>query len=104
MNGCQCADPVEIIGTGGFQLWIDGRHQPDEVIACDDIVHKADGAGLANGQGNGGLRENDDTPQWNSYATLAANALLNGNPRYQVLSGFDQFDPSKFTFTSTFTF
>ena len=47
---------------------------------------------------------NDDSPQWNSYATLAANALLNGNPRYQVLSGFDQFDPRKFTFTSTFTF
>jgi len=47
---------------------------------------------------------NDDSPQWSSYSTLTANQLLNGNPRMQVLSNFVEFDPRKFTLTSTFTF
>ncbi len=46
----------------------------------------------------------DHSPQWSSFSTLAANALLNNNPRMQVLSGFVQFDPRKFTLTSTFSF
>ena len=46
----------------------------------------------------------DHSPQWSSYSTLAANALPTGNPRMQVLSGFNQFDPRKFTLTSTFNF
>ena len=47
---------------------------------------------------------NDDSPQWSSYGTLGANALLNGNPRMQILQNFTEFDPRKFTLTSTFTF
>ena len=39
-----------------------------------------------------------------SYGVLGANALLNGNPRMQVLSGFTQFDPRKITLTSTFMY
>jgi hypothetical protein len=46
----------------------------------------------------------DDSPQWSSYSTINANGLLNGNPRMQVLGNFAQFDPRKFTLTSTFTF
>jgi hypothetical protein len=46
----------------------------------------------------------DDSPQWSSYSTINANGLLNGNPRMQVLGNFAQFDPRKFTVTSTFTF
>lgn len=63
---------------------------------------------------------NDDDPQWTSYgvinagqlqgmpnsATSNGNALTvaGGNPRMQVVNGFTQFDPRKFTFTTTFTF
>lgn len=47
---------------------------------------------------------NDDTPQWSSYSVINANQLLNGNPRMQILSGFTQFDPRKFTFTTSFDF
>ena len=46
----------------------------------------------------------DHGPQRPSYSTLAANALSTGNPRIQVLSGFSQFDPRKFTLTSTFNY
>ncbi|MSU52261.1 MAG: hypothetical protein EXS41_02530 [Opitutaceae bacterium] len=46
----------------------------------------------------------DDRPQWSGYGTLAANALLNGNPRKQVLSTFTQFDPRKFTLTTSVNF
>lgn len=46
----------------------------------------------------------DHSPNWTGYNTLPANALLNGNPRLQVVSGFDEFDPRKFVFTSTFSF
>jgi len=46
----------------------------------------------------------DDRPQWSGYGTLAANALLNGNPRKQVLSTFTQFDPRKSTLTTSVNF
>ena len=46
----------------------------------------------------------DASPQWTSYSTLALNAIPSGSPRQQVLSGFSQFDPRKFTLTSTFNF
>ena len=46
----------------------------------------------------------DDSPQWTSYSTLGLNALPTGNPRIQVLSGFNQFDPRKFTLSTTFNF
>ena len=47
---------------------------------------------------------NDASPQWSSYGTLTANQLLNGNPRQQILQNFVEFDPRKFTLTSTFSF
>ena len=46
----------------------------------------------------------DDKPQWSSYGVIGANAMLNGNPRMQILNGFSQFDPRKFTLSSTFNF
>ena len=46
----------------------------------------------------------DDTPQWSSYSVVNANQLLNGNPRMQTLSGFSQFEPRKFTFSTAFSF
>ena len=54
----------------------------------------------------------DDSPQWGglnvnntaSYSVINANQLLNGNPRMQVLSGFNQLDPRKITFTTTLSF
>ena len=46
----------------------------------------------------------NDKPQWTSYSVLGLNAIPGGNPRMQVVSGFTQFDPRKFTLTSTFTF
>ncbi|MEO7796707.1 MAG: TonB-dependent receptor plug domain-containing protein [Opitutaceae bacterium] len=58
---------------------------------------------------------NDDEPQWSSYSTINAgqlnrNSTTNvltvpgGNNRMQVLSGFNQLDPRKFTFTTTLSF
>ncbi len=46
----------------------------------------------------------DHSPEWTSYGTLGLNALPTGNPRMQVLRGFSQFDPRKFTLSSTFNF
>lgn len=46
----------------------------------------------------------DHSPQWTGYSTLGVNSLPTGNARMQVLSGFNQFDPRKFTLTSTLTF
>ena len=43
-------------------------------------------------------------PQWTSYSVIGLNAIPGGNARMQVKSGFTQFDPRKFTLTSTFTF
>jgi hypothetical protein len=51
-----------------------------------------------------------DKPVWNRsgsqgpYTTLATNQLLNGNPRMQVMNTFTQYDPRKFTFTTTVSF
>lgn len=39
-----------------------------------------------------------------AYTVLAANALLNGNPRMQVLSGFTTIDPRKITLSTTVSF
>ena len=61
---------------------------------------------------------NDDSPQWgapgsgNVYSVINANQLTpsltagspGSNPRMQVLSGFTQLDPRKFTFTTTLSF
>ncbi len=47
---------------------------------------------------------NNDKPQWTSYSVLGVNALPTGNPRVQLKSGFTQFDPRKFTLTTTFNF
>jgi hypothetical protein len=58
---------------------------------------------------------NNDKPLWTSYSTINAGQLSNQgngnvntlpglNPRMQVLSGFNQLDPRKFTFTTTVTF
>ena len=46
----------------------------------------------------------DHSPQWSGYSTLALNALPTGNPRMQVLNAFNQFDPRKFTLSSTFNY
>ncbi len=62
----------------------------------------------------------DDKPQWNSYSVIQAGQLQNlpaavtnngnaltapgGNARMQVLSGFNQIDPRKISFTTTLTF
>jgi outer membrane receptor protein involved in Fe transport len=52
----------------------------------------------------------NDRPVWNRsgsqgpYTTLAANQLLNGNPRMQIMNTFTQYDPRKFTFTTTVSF
>jgi hypothetical protein len=52
----------------------------------------------------------NDHPVWNRsgaqgpYTTLAANQLLNGNPRMQIMNTFTQYDPRKFTFTTTVGF
>ena len=45
-----------------------------------------------------------DEPLWASYGTLGANALLNGNSRYQTVNTLTEFDPRKFTLTTTFSF
>ena len=60
---------------------------------------------------------NYDKPYWSSYSTINAGQLQNiqgvpggtlkvagGNDRQQVLSGFNQLDPRKFTFTTTLSF
>lgn len=55
---------------------------------------------------------NDAKPQWSSYSTINANQLTpslaagsaGSNPRMQVLSGFNQLDPRKITFTTTVSF
>lgn len=58
---------------------------------------------------------NEDDPQWNSYSVINAGQLTNqsdgnaltvanSNPRMQVLSGFSQFEPRKFVFTTTVSF
>ena len=36
--------------------------------------------------------------------TLATNQLLNGNPRMQIMNTFTQYEPRKFTFTTTVSF
>ena len=46
----------------------------------------------------------DHSPQWSGYSTLALNARPAGNPRVQVLNAFNQFDPRKFTLSSTLNF
>ena len=54
----------------------------------------------------------DHKPQWNSYSVINANQLTpslaagsaGSNPRLQVLSGFNQLDPRKLTFTTTLNF
>ncbi|MEO6567167.1 MAG: hypothetical protein ABIO94_00265, partial [Opitutaceae bacterium] len=58
---------------------------------------------------------NDDSPNWSSYSTINAGQLNGastnntvsvpgGNNRMQVLSGFNQLDPRKFSFTTTVSF
>lgn len=54
---------------------------------------------------------NNDDPLWGNQVTfpppvsvINANQLLNGNPRMQVVSGFTQLEPRKFTFTTTLNF
>src|SRR5581483_6577672 len=53
---------------------------------------------------------NNDHPIWGrngasgAYTTFAANAFLNGNPREQIMNNFTQFDPRKFTFSTTVSF
>ena len=58
---------------------------------------------------------NDTDPRWTSYSTINAGQLNNigvgnvatvagGNPRMQVVSGFNQLDPRKYTFTTTLRF
>ncbi len=62
----------------------------------------------------------NDKPQWNSYSVIQAGQLQNlpgaltnngnaltapgGNPRLQVKSGFNQLEPRKISFTTTFSF
>ena len=52
----------------------------------------------------------EDSPLWGynsgggAYSVINANQLLNGNPRMQVRSGFNQIDPRTFTFTTTLSF
>lgn len=57
----------------------------------------------------------DDDPQWSSYGIIQAGQLNNasvnnvvttpgGNNRMQVLTGFNQLDPRKIQFTTTFSF
>ena len=62
----------------------------------------------------------DHKPQWNSYSVINAGQLQNlpnavtnngnaltvpgGNPRMQVLSGFNQLEPRKISFTTTLSF
>ncbi len=63
---------------------------------------------------------NYDKPQWSSYSVITAGQLQNlpnsatnntnaltvpgGNPRMQVLSGFNQLEPRKISFTTTLSF
>ncbi|MEO6567596.1 MAG: hypothetical protein ABIO94_02435, partial [Opitutaceae bacterium] len=58
---------------------------------------------------------NNDDPLWNSYSTINAGQLTNqndanaltvagSNPRMQVLSGFSQYEPRKFVFTTSVSF
>lgn len=52
----------------------------------------------------------NDHPIWGrngasgAYTTVTANAYLNGNPRMQIMNNFTQYDPRKFTFTTTVGF
>ncbi len=52
----------------------------------------------------------NDHPIWGrngasgAYTTVAANAYLNGNPRMQIMNNFTQYDPRKFTFSTTVSF
>ena len=54
--------------------------------------------------------ENNDNPVWGrngatgGYTTLAQNLLYPGSPRMQILNNFTQYDPRKFTFTTTVSF
>ena len=53
---------------------------------------------------------NNDNPIWGrngatgGYTTLAQNLLYPGSPRMQILNNFTQYDPRKFTFTTTVSF
>ena len=58
---------------------------------------------------------NDDDPQWTGYGVINAGAMTNqssgtaltvagSNPRMQVLTGFNNPEPRKFVFTTTFDF
>ena len=58
---------------------------------------------------------NDDDPNWSSYSVINAGQLTNqsdanaltvagSNPRMQVRSGFSQYEPRKFVFTTTVSF
>jgi outer membrane receptor protein involved in Fe transport len=53
---------------------------------------------------------NNQRPVWGrngasgAYSVIPGNALLNGNPRMQIMNNFTQFDPRKFTFTTTVSF
>ncbi|MEO5957657.1 MAG: hypothetical protein ABIR80_00915, partial [Opitutaceae bacterium] len=58
---------------------------------------------------------NEDDPQWGGYSVINAGQLTNqtntsaltvagSNPRMQVLSGFSQYEPRKFVFTTTVNF
>jgi hypothetical protein len=52
----------------------------------------------------------NDHPIWGrngasgAYTLIPTNMLLTGNPRMQVLSNFTQYEPRKFTFTTTVSF
>ena len=53
---------------------------------------------------------NNDNPIWGrngatgGYTTLASNLLYPGSPRMQIMNNFTQYDPRKFTFTTTINF
>jgi hypothetical protein len=47
---------------------------------------------------------NNESVLWNSYGVITTNQLLNGNPRMQVKQGWTQYDPRKFTFSTTMEF
>ncbi len=53
---------------------------------------------------------NNDNPIWGrngatgGYTTLASNLLYPGSPRMQLMNNFTQYDPRKFTFTTTVSY
>ena len=57
------ADGIQIIRTGVFQLRVFGGHQADQLVAGHGVIDQAHRARLANGQGDGGLRVNDQPAQ-----------------------------------------